>query len=134
MAQFQIVNPADLPAPRGYNHGVFFPLGAGGVLFVAGQVGWDRDGRLVSERFAGQFEQALVNVLAVVRAMGGRPESIGKLTIFVADKAEYLAAQKDIGQAYRHHMGTHFPAMSLVEVHALLEPGARVEIEGIAVL
>jgi enamine deaminase RidA (YjgF/YER057c/UK114 family) len=108
--------------------------GTGEVLFVAGQVGWNRDGRLVSDAFTGQFAQALDNVLTVVRAAGGRRESIGRLTIYVTDKREYIAAAKELGVAYRDLMGTHYPAMALVEVAALLEDGAKVEIEATAVL
>lgn len=125
------VSSRDLAEPRGYSHGM---KGTGEVLFVAGQVGWDRDGRLVSETFTAQFAQALDNVLTVVRAAGGRRESIGRLTIYVTDKREYIAAAKQLGVAYRDLMGTHYPAMALVEVKALLEDGAKVEIEATAVL
>jgi enamine deaminase RidA (YjgF/YER057c/UK114 family) len=124
------VNPAEVAAPVGYSNGVVY--GAGSAVFLAGQVGWDRDGRLVSGGFAEQFDQALANLIAVVAAAGGTPESIGKLTIYVVDCAEYAAARKEIGAGYRRRMGRHYPAMTLVEVRALLEPGARVEIEGIA--
>lgn len=125
------VSSQDLAEPRGYSHGM---KGTGEVLFVAGQVGWNRDGRLVSDTFTGQFAQALDNVLTVVRAAGGRRESIGRLTIYVTDKREYIAAAKELGVAYRGLMGTHYPAMALVEVAALLEDGAKVEIEATAVL
>jgi enamine deaminase RidA (YjgF/YER057c/UK114 family) len=125
------VNPSSLAAPRGYSNGVAYD-GPGSVLFLAGQVGWDAAGRMVSDRFDDQFDQALANLIAVVAEAGGRPESIGKLTIFVVDCAEYEAARKTIGERYRRRMGSHYPAMTLVEVRALLEPGARVEIEGIA--
>ena len=101
-------------------------------MFVAGQIGCDREGRIPSDRFEDQFDLALANVLAVVTEAGGTPASLGKLTIFVVDCAEYVAARKVIGERYRRRMGSHYPAMTLVEVHALLEPGARVEIEGIA--
>jgi enamine deaminase RidA (YjgF/YER057c/UK114 family) len=124
------VNPAGLARPIGYSNGVRYA--AGGVLFLAGQVGSDASGRIVSERFADQFDQALANLLAVVADAGGTPESIGKLTLYVVDCEEYRAARREIGERYRRRMGRHYPAMTLVEVRALLEPGARVEIEGIA--
>jgi enamine deaminase RidA (YjgF/YER057c/UK114 family) len=125
------INPAGLARPRGYSHGV---EASGRVLFVSGQIGWNGEGRLVGVRFADQFDQAMANVLTVVTAAGGAPESIVRLTIYVTDKAEYLAEQKTIGERYRARMGRHFPAMTLVEVQALLEDGARVEIEATAVL
>ena len=96
------------------------------------QIAWDAAGRIVSDRFEDQFDQALANLIAVVTEAGGTPESIGKLTIFVVDRSQYLAARKQIGERYRGRMGRHFPAMTLVEVRALLEPKALVEIEGIA--
>lgn len=125
------VNPKTLAPPRGYSHGM---IGEGRVLFVAGQIGWNAHGELVGERFVDQFDQALANVLAVVVDAGGRAASIGRLTIFVVDKSEYLAQTKEIGARYRARMGTHYPAMTLVEVRSLLEPGARVEIEATALL
>lgn len=127
------INPEDVAIPRGYSNGVVIAPGpGGGVLFLAGQVAWDKDSRIVSDRFADQFDQALANLLAVVTAAGGTPESIGKLTIFVTSVAEYTADLKEIGRRYRTRMGRHYPAMTLVEVKALLEPGAKVEIEGLA--
>ena len=127
------VNPADWPPPRGYNNGVAYDVSAATrLVFLAGQVGWDRTQRLVSDRFEEQFDQALANLLATVAASGGEPASIGKLTIYVTDTAEYMQARKAIGERYRRRMHGHYPAMALVEVKALLEPGAKVEIEGIA--
>ncbi len=131
--RLEIVNPEELGAPSGYSHGVLAPAG-GRLLFVAGQIGWDRDGRLVGPGFTAQFERALGNVLAVVESAGGGPADLARLTIYVADREEYRAALADVGRAYRRLMGRHYPAMALVEVQALLEPGARVEIEGTAVL
>lgn len=127
----EIVNPPQLAKPRGYSHGV---KGRGELLFVAGQIGWDAEARLVSDDFVAQFAQALDNVLAVVRSAGGAPESVARLTIYVADKAEYVAAARALGAAWRERMGRHYPAMALVEVKSLLEPGARVEIEATAIL
>ena len=126
-----IVNPPGLAPPRGYAHGT---LGEGRVLFVAGQVGWNRHAEIVSDRFADQFDQAIANLLEVVAAAGGAADSVARLTIYVIDKAEYLASTKEIGERYRSRMGKHFPAMTLVEVKGLLEPGARVEIEATAIL
>ena len=133
MSVFKVVNPESLGRPRGYNNGMLGPVG-GRVLFVAGQVGWNEQQKLVGDDFQGQFEQALSNVIAVVRLAGGTPESLGRLTLYVVDKSEYEAALEAVGASYRRLMGDHYPAMALVEVSGLLEPGARVEIEGTAVL
>ena len=126
-----IITSKELAAPRGYTHGV---LASGRSLFIAGQIGWNARGQIVSHDFVEQFDQALANVLAIVREAGGTAESVARLTIYVTDKAEYLAAQGPIGARYRVRMGKHYPAMTLVEVKALLEDGAKVEIEGTAVL
>jgi enamine deaminase RidA (YjgF/YER057c/UK114 family) len=131
---FEMVNPSELTKPRGYSHGV---CAAGRLLFVAGQIGLKADGSgggAMGPRFADQFDQALANVLAVVRAAGGDPASVAKLTIFVTDTSLYRSALKEIGERYRARMGRHYPAMTLVEVRALVEPGALVEIEGVAIL
>jgi enamine deaminase RidA (YjgF/YER057c/UK114 family) len=126
-----VVNPPGLAAPRGFSHGV---IGQGRVLFVAGQIGWNADGVMAAGGFVEQFDRALANVLVVVLAAGGSPESIGRLTIFVVDKDEYTAARSAVGARYRERMGNHYPAMTLVEVRSLLEPGAKVEIEATALL
>lgn len=125
------VNPASLPPPRGYSHGM---KGSGEILFVAGQVGWDGEGRMVSGGFVAQFAQALQNVMAVVTAAGGGPTSVARLVLYVTDKREYQARTREVGEAYRRIMGKHFPAMALVEVRGLLEDEARIEIEGVALL
>ena len=127
------INPLQLGAPRGYSNGMLAPAGAR-LLFVAGQVGWNEDQQLVGDGFAEQFARALANVVTVVREAGGAPEHLARLTIYVVDHREYLAALEEIGAAYRGIMGRHYPAMALVEVKALLEPGAKVEIEGTAAL
>ena len=126
-----IINPPGLPPPRGYSHGI---LAEGRLLFVAGQIGWNADAEMVSDRFVDQFDQALANILAIVLAAGGSPLSIARFTVFVVDKSEYLAAQREVGERYRVRMGRHYPAMTLVEVRSLLEPRARVEIEATAVI
>lgn len=125
------VNPDSLARPQGYSHGM---KGSGDLVFVAGQIGWNREGLLVSADLVVQFAQALDNVLDVVRAAGGSPESVARLTLYVVDKQEYVRRRKDIGAAYRARMGKHYPAMALVEVKGLLEDGAQVEIEATALI
>jgi enamine deaminase RidA (YjgF/YER057c/UK114 family) len=130
---FKLINPELLGPPRGYSNGVL--TGAGGrLLFVAGQVGWGQDQRILGENFVEQFDRALENVVAVVTEAGGRPDQIARLTIYVTDKTEYQLHVKDIGESYRRRMGKHFPAMVLVEVKGLLDDKAKVEIEAVAVL
>ena len=109
------VNPEHLGFPRGYSNGILAPAD-GRMLFVAGQVGWDGDQRIVGEGFTSQFEQALRNVVTVVREAGGGPQQVASLTLYVVDHREYLAELKAVGEAYRGVMGKHFPAMALVEV------------------
>ena len=125
------VNPPSLAAPRGYSNGMVHAPGR--VLFVAGQIGWDREMRF-AEGLTAQFEQALQNVLDVVQHAGGEASDIGRLTLYVVDKHDYLARTKEIGGAYRRVLGKHFPAMALVQVAALLEERALVEIEATAVV
>jgi enamine deaminase RidA (YjgF/YER057c/UK114 family) len=127
------INPAELGAPRGYSNGMLAAAGAR-LLFVAGQVGWNEDQRIVGDGFAVQFARALANVVTVVREACGQPQHLARLTIYVVDRQEYLASLAEIGAVYRGIMGRHYPAMALVEVSALLEPGAKVEIEGTAAL
>lgn len=125
------VNPPSLAPPRGYSHGM---KGTGELLFVAGQVGWNREGHLVSSDLVAQFAQALDNVLDVVWAAGGSPTSVARMVLYVTDKNEYRDCARPLGEAYRKRMGKHFPAMVLVEVKSLLEDGAKVEIEATALL
>ena len=127
------INPSDLGLPSGYSNGMLAPAG-GRLLFVAGQVGWDGRQRMVSDSFVEQFAQALSNVLSVVREASGAPADVARMTIYVTDRREYAGRLEEIGQVYRSLMGKHFPAMALLEVSALLEPGAKVEIEATAVL
>lgn len=129
----QPINPESLGAPRGFSHGVLAPAGAR-LLFVAGQVGWDGEQRLAPGGFAPQFERALANIRVVVESAGGRVDEICRLTIYVTDRGLYERDLAAVGAAYRRIMGRHFPAMALVEVAALLEPGALVEIEATAAL
>ena len=129
----EIVQPSGWARPKGYSNGV---AAAGRWLFVAGQIGWDpRASRpKFPKTFAAQFDQALSNFLDVVRAAGGAAEDVAKLTVYVVDKREYLNARARVGEAWRKHMGRHFPAMALVEVSALLEKDALVEIQAIAAI
>lgn len=128
-----LINPESLGAPRGFSHGVLAPAGAR-LLFVAGQVGWDGEQRLAPGGFAPQFERALSNIRMVVESAGGRVDEICRLTIYVTDRGLYEGDLAAVGAAYQRIMGRHFPAMALVEVAALLEPGALVEIEATAAL
>jgi enamine deaminase RidA (YjgF/YER057c/UK114 family) len=127
------INPKSLGRPRGYSNGQLTPEGPR-LLFVAGQIGWDEEQRLVSDDFVEQFDRALRNVLAVVLEAGGAPTGVARLVVYVTDKREYAARTGEIGERWRALMGRHYPAMALVEVKGLLEDGAKVEIEGIAVL
>lgn len=119
------------PRPRGYANGV---VGAGRVLFVAGQIGWDEAGRFAGPDLASQFDRALANVVAVVKAAGGRPEHVASMTIYVTDIDAYRSGLAAVGAAWRAHMGMVFPAMALVAVTALVEPQAVVEIQAHAIL
>jgi enamine deaminase RidA (YjgF/YER057c/UK114 family) len=107
---------------------------AGRTLFIAGQTARDGTGRVPPADFTAQFDRALGNVLAVLRVAGGAPGDIGRFTIYVTDMAQYRASLKPVGEAYRRRMGTHYPAMALVEVKALVDPQAVVEIEATALL
>ena len=130
---FTVINPESLGAPRGYANGILTEPGAR-LLFVAGQVAWDQQQRIVSEDLTAQFDRALANVITVLTEAGGRPDQIARLVIYVTDKAEYVLRMKAIGERYRARMGKHFPAMVLVEVKSLLEDGAQIEIEATAAL
>lgn len=127
----QTINPHGWPRPRGYSNGI---VAQGRILCIAGQIGWDPQGTFASDAFVEQAAQAMRNVVAVVLAAGGKPEHVARLTWYVTDKNEYIAAAKALGAAYREIFGAHFPAMSLVQVAALLEDRAKVEIEATAVL
>ena len=128
-----IINPEELGAPRGWSNGMLAPAG-GRLLFIAGQTARDGSGQVAAADFVSQFDRALGNVLAVVRGAGGEVGDIGRFTIYVTDMAQYRASLKPLGEVYRHRMGTHFPAMALVEVTSLVDAHALVEIEATAVL
>jgi enamine deaminase RidA (YjgF/YER057c/UK114 family) len=126
----ELINPPKLGRPRGYSNGV---VAEGRLLFVAGQIGWDAEGRF-ADGFVAQFDRALANVLEVIHAAGGAPESLCRLTIYVVDRKSYLASVKEIGASWRNHLGRHYPAMTLVEVRSLLEERALCELEATACL
>ena len=130
---FTFINPKSLGAARGYANGVLAEPG-GRLLFIAGQIAWDEQQRIVSNDLVEQFDRALANVITVTREAGGGPESIARLIIYVTDKNEYRTRMKEIGDRYRAQMGKHFPAMVLVEIKSLLDDSAQIEIEGTAVL
>jgi enamine deaminase RidA (YjgF/YER057c/UK114 family) len=127
------INPESLGAPKGYSNGVLV-TGDCDLLFVAGQIAWDSSQRIVSPHFGVQFDQALANVMSVVAAANGKPDHIVRITMYVTNKTEYLNDIKAVGAAYRARMGKHYPAMALVEVKALLEEGAKIEIEATAAI
>jgi enamine deaminase RidA (YjgF/YER057c/UK114 family) len=124
------LQPPGWPTPRGYANGM---VGRGRTVLVGGQIGWDAQGHF-PEGLVAQVRQALANILAVLAEAGGGPEHIGRLTWYVVDMAEYRASLAELGPAYRAVMGRHFPAMALVQVVALVEPEARVEIEATALI
>ncbi|HTQ72782.1 MAG TPA: RidA family protein [Burkholderiales bacterium] len=127
----KILQPPSWAKPRGYSNAI--AVEGGTTVYVAGQVGW-KDGTWVAKDFAGQFRQALENILEVLAQAKGRPEHIVRLTWYVVDRAEYLASLKPVGEAYRELMGAHYPAMSVVQVSGLVESLARLEIEATAVV
>ena len=127
------VNPPELGVPRGFTHGLLAPAG-GRVLFVAGQTAAGADGRVATADFVQQFETALTNVLTVVRAAGGRPDHIARMTIYVTSMVQYREHRPALGDVWARHMGSHYPAIALVQVLALVDERAVVEIEATAVL
>jgi enamine deaminase RidA (YjgF/YER057c/UK114 family) len=127
----QAILPAGWPRPKGYANGV---VARGRTLFIAGMIGWDAQQQFHSDDFAAQARQALENVAAVLREAGGAPEHIVRMTWYVTDKREYMAAARDIGRAFRDIVGCYDIAMTAVEVRALIEDRAKVEIEVTAVL
>lgn len=127
----RVIQPEGWARPKGYANGV---SASGRTIFVAGQIGWDAEQRLVSDALVAQAKQALENIVAVLAADGARPEHLVRLTWYVTDRAAYLAAGRELGEVYRAVIGRHFPAMTAVEVRALMEPRAVVEIEATAVI
>ncbi len=139
MKRLEIVNPGELGRPSGFSHGLVAPAGAR-LLFVAGQTAPEAGDResgsaeAAAARMAAQFEAALARALAVVRAAGGGPGDVARLTVYVTDMEAYRSARPQLGEVWRGSMGQHYPAMALVEVRSLVDPNAVVEIEATAVL
>jgi enamine deaminase RidA (YjgF/YER057c/UK114 family) len=127
----RVLQPAGWPRPKGYSNGM---AARGLQIFVAGQIGWDANGKFPSLRMADQVRQALLNVVAVLAEAGATPAHVVRLTWYVTSRDEYYEQLADIGAAYRSAMGKHYPSMSVVQVVALMERDARVEIEATAVL
>ena len=127
----QVIQPEGWLPAKGYANGV---LASNGTLYVGGQIGWNAQQQFETQDFIGQMKQALRNILEVVQAAGGQASDIVRLTWYVTDKREYVARQREVGQAYREVLGKHFPAMALVVVSALVEDQALIEIEATAVI
>ena len=131
--RLEIVNPASLAAPKGWSHGVLAPRD-GRLLFVAGMAGFTEGDGGEPPAFVEQFARALDQLLAVVREAGGEASDVARMTVYVTDLAEYLAARAALGGVWRERFGRHYPAMALLEVKGLVDRGAVVEIEATAVL
>lgn len=127
----QLLHPRGWKQPKGFANGI---AAEGRLVFLAGQVGWNAEQRFDSDDFVAQARQALANIVALVAEAGGAPEHVTRLTWFVLDKGEYLSRLRELGDAYRSVMGKHFPAMTLIQVGALVEDRAKLEIEATAVV
>jgi enamine deaminase RidA (YjgF/YER057c/UK114 family) len=127
----KFLQPPDWPRPKGYANGV---AAKGTLVFVSGTVGWNAQGEFASLDFVVQVRQALLNIVAVLNQAKAKPEHIARMTWYVLDKDEYMAAAREMGVAYREIIGRHYPAMTVVEVSGLVEPDARVEVEVTAVV
>ena len=123
--------PEGWPRPRGYANGI---EATGRMVFVAGMIGWDHDWKFPDKDFLGQTRRALEATLAVLKEGGAGPEHIARMTWYVTDKTEYLANVRELGALWRELFGTHYPAMAVVQVTALMEDEAKVEIETTAVV
>ena len=128
----QILQPPAWARPRGFSNGI--AVEGGRTVYIAGQVGTTGQGKWQEKSFAGQFRQTLKNILEVLAEAGGRPEHLVRLTWYVLDKQEYLGAAREVGAAYRELIGKHYPAMAVLQVSALVEDAARLEIEATAVI
>jgi len=131
MQELEVLLPPGWPRPKGYSNGV---AASGRMVFIAGMIGWDEHGNFASDDFGAQARQALVNIAAVLKESGGKPEHIVRMTWYVTDKREYLAAGKAVGAAFREVIGSYNAAMTAVQVTALIEDRAKVEIEATAVI
>ena len=127
----QILQPPGWARPKGFSNGISC---RGRLVFIGGQIGWSGQGEWIDRSFAGQFRQALKNILEVLAQAGGRPEHLVRLTWYVLDRKEYLASVQELGAAYRELMGRHYPTMAVVQVSGLVEDAARLEIEATAVI
>jgi len=127
-----ILQPPGWARPKGFSNGI--AVKGGTTVYIAGQIGWTGEGAWEAKDFGGQFRQTLKNTLAVLAVAGGRPEHIVRMTWYVVDKQEYLAAIREVGAAYRELIGRHYPTMAVVQVGALVEDLARLEIETTAVI
>jgi enamine deaminase RidA (YjgF/YER057c/UK114 family) len=127
----QTLQPPGWAKPKGYANGI---AARGRLVFVAGQVGWTPEGAFATSDFVAQVEQALSNIVAILREAGAEPAHIVRMTWYVTDKEEYLGAQRALGEVYRRVIGRHFPAMTAIAVAGLVEEGAKVEIEVTAVV
>jgi len=127
----KILQPPGWARAKGFSNGI---AAKGNFVFIAGQIGWTGEGRWEARDFAGQFRQAIKNILAVLAEANGKPEHIVRLTWYVLDKQEYLDSLKSVGEAYRELMGKHYPTMAVVQVSGLMENEARLEIEATAVV
>ncbi|WP_395646968.1 RidA family protein [Terricaulis sp.] len=123
--------PPGWPRPKGYSNGI---EAEGRIVFVAGQIGWTAEEKFEATTFAGQFAQALDNTLAVLREANAGPENVARMTWYITDKRAYLAALAEVGAAWRERMGRNYPAMAVVEVKALIEDQALIEIETTAII
>ena len=130
-ATMQILQPPGWARPKGFSNGIAV---VGKLIFVAGQIGCNGEGKWEAKGFSGQFKQALKNILTVLAEAGGGPEHIVRLTWYVLDKHEYLGTRQEVGATYRELMGRNFPVMAVVQVSGLVEAEARLEIEATAVL
>jgi len=127
----QILQPPGWARAKGFSNGIAC---SGKLVFIAGQIGWTGEGKWEATDFAGQFRQAIRNILSVLAEANGKPEHIVRLTWYVIDKKEYLGSLKEVGAAYRELMGRHYPTMAVVQVGGLVEDEARLEIEATAVI
>lgn len=127
----QLLHPPGWPAPKGYANGY---AATGRLVVVGGQIGWDETGTFQTQDLVGQTRQVLLNIVAVLKEAGAEPQHVARMTWFVTDIQEYREKLRDLGRAYREVMGSHFPAMTLVQVVSLVEPEAKVEIEATAII
>jgi enamine deaminase RidA (YjgF/YER057c/UK114 family) len=127
----RVLQPAGWPRPRGYANGI---EAEGKLVFVAGQIGWDETGKFQTSSFGGQFRQAILNTLAVLKEASAGPENVTRMTWFITSRDEYTAALGELGAAWKELMGRNYPTMSVIIVSGLVEPEAKIEIETTAVV